>query len=328
MAIIGCGAVSERCHLPALARLRWAPTLLVDRDLGRAQRLAKECGARASAQWEEALTAADAVIVALPHHLHASVGVPLLEAGKHLLLEKPMALDSVSCRALNAAAQRGGAVLAVGHVRRFLPAMRWVQAALAADLLDGVQSFDARDGAPYGWPAQSDFFWKRETAGGGVTIDIGAHVLDLVLWCFGPVLAADYRDDAYGGVEAEAEVRLRLSGHRDGLVELSRTRQLRNTLQVRGSKGSLEVGLYGQSLTAVPTGLLERSFAGLRGDRLPRSQPEDIFVWQLQDWLGAISAGRSPLVPGLEAAATVDLIEALYAARQPWELPWVKGGQP
>ncbi len=324
VAIIGCGAATELLHLPAFARLRLVPALLVDRVEARARRLAAACGSVAATDWTARAGTFDAAVVALPHHLHAAVVGELLAAGKHVLVEKPLALTGAECDALIAAAEAAGKVLAVGHVRRFQPAHRWLKAALDRDVLEGVLSFDLREGAPFGWPAASDFFWRRETAGGGVMLDLGVHVLDLVLWWFGDVLSVEYRDDNYGGLEADAEARLRLSDYREGVVEVSRTRELRNTMIVQGQRGSLEIATFGNRLLGVPTSLLQTELDGLRGDRLPRQAPEDLFVEQLQDWLAATRGERAPFVPASEAARAVRLIEQLYARARRWEMPWVR----
>jgi len=133
-----------------------------------------------------------------------------------------------------------------------------------------------------------------------------------------------YRDDSYGGLEADAEARLSLSDYREGLVEVSRTRELRNTMIVQGQRGSIEIATFGNRLLGAPTSLLQAEFDGLRGDRLPRQTPEDLFVEQLADFLAATRGEREPFVPATEAARAVRLIEQLYAAARRWEMPWVK----
>ena len=124
IAILGCGAVTELCHLPAFRRLERSPALLVDRDLERAQLLADGCGAAVAEHWAPHLDTFDAAIIALPHHLHANVAVELLSQGKHLLVEKPMALGGAACDAMVSAAEASRVVLAVGQVRRFWHANR------------------------------------------------------------------------------------------------------------------------------------------------------------------------------------------------------------
>ncbi len=323
IAIVGCGAVTELCHLPAFGALGWQPAALVDLDVARAQRLAETYGGRACADYHDAIGLCDAAIIALPHHLHAAAAADFLAARRHLLVEKPLALGCPACEAMVQRAAAAGVVLAVGHVRRYWHALRWVKAALDAGLLGALRSFDIRDGSADGWPAASAFFWSRATAGGGVTMDIGVHVLDLVRWWFGEVRSCTYADDDYGGVEADARLTLRLDDHLEGTVELSRLRSLRGTAVIGGELGSLEVGLAGNRLSATPTALLTHRFEGLRGDRLPAQTGTDIFAAQLVAWQAAI-AGTGQIVSGADGAAVVGLVEQLYAVRQRLEPAWVR----
>jgi predicted dehydrogenase len=103
-----------------------------------------------------------------------------------VLVEKPLALNAAECDAMGAAAATGNAVLAAGQILRALAAMRWTRAAIADGLIGPVRSFDVRVGYTHGWPPMSDFYFRRET-GGGVLLDLGAHVLDLLLWWLGDV---------------------------------------------------------------------------------------------------------------------------------------------
>src|SRR5574338_408251 len=94
LAIIGCGAISEQGHLPALKTLGYKPALLVDVDLPRTQRLAKQfrAAAVAPALKPEHFDAIDAAIVATPPLHHGPMCVELLRRGKHVLVEKPMTI--------------------------------------------------------------------------------------------------------------------------------------------------------------------------------------------------------------------------------------------
>ena len=325
LAIIGCGAVTEQFHLPALVALGIKPVLLVDRNLQRAQDLADTFNvSRISDDYDSWVGEFDAAIVALPHHLHAPVCTDLLRRGVHVLVEKPMALTTIECNAMIAAAETGEAVLAVGLMRRFLHVAQWVKAMLDAGVLGPIESFDFREGFVYNWPVASDFFFRRETAGGGVLIDTGAHTLDLLLWWLGDVASFEYYDDNYGGVEADCELHLTLASGAKGVVELSRTRNLRNTAILRGQRGEIEVSLHSNRVTASPKEILAYRNGGVSGNRLPRQSFEELFVLQLKDWLQAIETGQVPLVSGMEAARSIALIEACYEQHRLLKLPWVR----
>src|ERR1041384_3242084 len=100
VAMIGCGAVAERGHLPTLAasseaRLSW----LVDNNEARTSALAARFGAgsRTSPDYRDVIGHTDAAIVALPHSLHGPVCSDLLAHGIHVLVEKPMAMSTGEC---------------------------------------------------------------------------------------------------------------------------------------------------------------------------------------------------------------------------------------
>jgi predicted dehydrogenase len=323
LAVLGCGAVAQIHHLPALSASQSAEAVvLVDADAGRARSLAERFGVPESASdYREVLDQIEAAVVALPNSLHAPVSIDLLQRGIHVLVEKPMALTVRECDEMIAAAEVGGATLAVGLDFRFFDSTRWVEDFLEAGFLGELRGFDLRQGVIPRWPFASDFLLRKETAGGGVLADFGVHVLDLLLVWLGEWESLDYRDDARGGIESDAEIRLRLRSGVEGTVEISRTRNLRNTCLFEGERATLEVGIWDPDPTiTLRFGGQETSLAGRAGDS--RLTFQDVFVRQIDDFAAAIREGREPLVPGREGKRSLELIEACYAARQPLELPW------
>ena len=328
IAVIGCGAVTERGHLPATVKLdRAQVTLLVDKNRSRAEELARRFKVpHVADDYTLTLDQVDAAIVALPHYLHAPVSIDLLKRGIHVLVEKPMALNVAECDAMIEAAQHSGAKLAVGIMRRFLPSYQFVKAIVDTGFLGRIESFDIREGFVYKWPVASDFFFRKETAGGGVLVDTGAYTMDTVLYWFGNCNSLEYLDDNMGGVEANCEIHLQMENGVEGYVELSRTRDLRNTAIIRGEGGTIEVSVRSSSISIHPNGLsskvvgnvLEAQTTALKGESLV-----DLLEAELEDWVEAITSKREPRVPGEEGRKSVALIEACYKNRKPLELRWL-----
>ena len=79
---------------------------------------------------------------------------------------------------------------------------------MESGILGRIESFDFREGTIFDWPATTNSFWRREAAGGGVFADLGAHVLDLLLWWLGDFTSVTYADDSQGGVEADCRLEL------------------------------------------------------------------------------------------------------------------------
>jgi predicted dehydrogenase/nucleoside-diphosphate-sugar epimerase len=319
LAIVGCGAITELAHLPAAARLDGLRvTGLVDRDLRRAETLAARYGVpQAAADAARLDRRPDAVLIALPHHLHGPVSLGFLRRGVHVLVEKPMALTVAECDAMIGAAAAAGARLAVGLVRRFLPVTRLVKAILAGGALGPLASFDVREGRVYDWPTTSDSLFRRETAGGGVLVDAGVHVLDALLFWLGEMEVTACRDDGCGGVEAEAEVHLATAGGARGVVALSRMRELRNTVRLRGAAATLEASFYTGEITlrrGAEVTVLDASadLPCLAGT----AEGMDLFRAQLADFAAAVRGGAEPAVPGAEGRRSVALLEACAAVRE------------
>ena len=329
LAVVGCGAITTLHHLPSIALSdRVEAAVLVDVDAARAKKLAARFGVPVVATDTGGLPErVDAAIVALPNSLHAPVSIDLLRRGVHVLVEKPMAMNVRECDEMVAAAEGAGAVLAVGHEFRFFDSSLLVRNLLRDGLLGEIHRFEMHQGVIPRWPFATDFMLKKETAGGGVLADFGAHVLDLLLWWLGDWADVQYRDDAMGGIESDCELRLTMRSGIAGAVEISRTRNLANTCLFEGSRASLEVGVWDSDpdirlLIAnreVSLAGKARRQGGLAGSGLDFTAA---FVRQLDDFATAVRERREPFVPGREGRRSLALIEACYARRQPLILPW------
>jgi predicted dehydrogenase len=139
-------------------------------------------------------------------------------------------------------------------MRRHLYTAKLAKSFIERGLLGKIQSFSIAEGGIYNWPVASDFFFKRRTSGGGVLIDTGAHTLDLMLWWLGEVKAFEYFDDQIDadGVEADCLMRIVTTSGADGTLELSRTRNLRNTAVISGELADMEVSLRNNYLAVYP----------------------------------------------------------------------------
>lgn len=330
--LVGCGAIGERQHLPRLVeRTDCHVTHLVDADLERAEELAARHDVpRATADFRDLLDeGVEAAIVAVPNVLHAPIAVELLRGGVHVLVEKPMATDVAGCDDMLAASREGGAVIAVGHIRRFAGAVRFGRRVLEDGFLGRLRSFHVRDGFVFDWPIRSPTAFRREWAGGGVLADLGCHVLDILLWWFGDLEVLEYRDDAAGGVEADAWVRLRTEDGVEGVVDVSRTRTLPGSARLVGERGELEIDLWGSG------GALRLGGRTLRGDVLPGTASgrpsqriRDLFRAEHDDFFAAIRERRNPAVTGEAGRRVVELVARCYEMRRPWIFPWTPFAEP
>jgi predicted dehydrogenase len=187
LALVGCGAIAQ-WHRMALASV---PALeiraCVDPVRERAEAMAKQTNGAAFTSVAEALAApgVDAADVMVPHHLHEPIALDVLRAGKHLLLEKPMATSLGACERILGAARASGRVFMVGENAQY-----WPDVLLAKQLIDsGAIGAPITAHAHLFSPAMPEFHgpgsWRlsREQMGGGVALDTGSHFMrPLRMW--------------------------------------------------------------------------------------------------------------------------------------------------
>ena len=322
--VVGCGAVAERYHLPALLA---SPDVRVvafaDPVLERARALAARAeGAAAVASLDELPGQVDAALVAAPNAFHEELALPLLSAGIHVLVEKPMARTAAECDRMRAAAAGGGAVLAVGHDFRHFPVARFAKALFAGGTLGPVQRVELRQSAGGRWPYASTAVLSPD-AGGGVLIDFGVHLLDLLLWWFGDLRAVACRDDAAGGIETECELALELAGAVPLDVTLSRSRALSDTVVVACERGTVEIGVFEPAMVRItPAGGTLPLVGTVPDPEFERAPLATVFGRQLADFVAAIRGESPPAVTGEDGRRVVALAESCYALRRPLRLPW------
>ncbi|MCY3018872.1 MAG: Gfo/Idh/MocA family oxidoreductase [Planctomycetota bacterium] len=186
LAIIGCGgmAATHRAQFGELGS-RLKVTAAVDLDLNRAREAARAVGApHALADFRQALPYADAVLIALPHHLHHPVGMECLAAGKHVLMEKPLANSERECLDLIAAAQAHKAVLMVGYIMRYHPLVVRLKELIDEGKCGEVFHLSIWT-EQYTRVAEGHWAHKAATLGGGQLFSHGCHYIDLLLWYLG-----------------------------------------------------------------------------------------------------------------------------------------------
>jgi predicted dehydrogenase len=224
------------------------------------------------------------------------------------------------------AATATGRPLAIGLCRRFLPAAQEIHRLLQTGLLGRVRRVRAQEGGKFNWPAQSPAFFSRETGGGGVLIDAGVHLLDLLLWWFGEPESIDYRDDAAGGVEANCLARLAFTGVPSVELRLSRDTSLKPFVRIEGDHASLDWNALCPDRLLLRTAGSPQAWQVTLTPSAPSSPPlptfEGIFIEQIRNGIAA-ARGQAPLlVPGIEGIRSLRLIDQCYRQRQAWPMPW------
>jgi xylose dehydrogenase (NAD/NADP) len=242
--ILGCAGIAEKAFIPAVRESRNGVLAgIAARDVSRARDWADRFGFLKSHRTYQELVedpAIDAIYNPLPNDLHAEWSIRAMRAGKHVLCEKPMAMNALEVRAMIGAAESGGVRLMEGFMYKFHPQMEKTLALIREGKIGEVRAVHSsftfqfeRDGANYRWfPAM----------GGGALYDVGCYTLSVARLVFGaePVSAfAAARIDPATGVDMTTAVVLEFPGGRFAQCDSSFESQFQSRLLAVGTEGTL-----------------------------------------------------------------------------------------
>ncbi|MBQ2877012.1 MAG: Gfo/Idh/MocA family oxidoreductase [Clostridia bacterium] len=180
IAIVGTGAIASN-HIKAIeANDKLKLVALCDLNEERVKALAEQRGVPYFLNYKDIPEAVecDAVILNLPHGLHASASIYFLEAGLHVLVEKPMANTVEECDAMNEAAEKSGKKLAIAHVQRYMAVNRKIKEIIDSGELGRLCMYNEQRSINYFLPSRAPWFTSKKMAGGGIVMNYGAHAFD------------------------------------------------------------------------------------------------------------------------------------------------------
>lgn len=350
--IIGAGAISARAFLPGFAEPDspqaargfgdWAfngspgvqVTHLADPQLDRARALADIFHVpHVTTDWRELVASVevDAVGVATPNYLHHEMTVAACRAGKHVLVEKPMATTHAEAYEMVAVAEEAGVVLMVDQVQRFFPIHEVARRVVQAGVLGKVLSVRARfsHAGPEYWSPEGTWFVDRRRAAHGALFDLGIHKIDLIRFVTGKEVRAVTAMTATLAKPIEVEdhgaALLQFADGALGVVEASwASSPWENSIKLYGTAGTLQIGLDSSSPisvefatpltffvnTAAPPGTFDHArYVPAVPERSESGGPFRNFVESI--------AGRAKCAaPGIEAARSLDIALAAFESAE------------
>lgn len=331
-AVIGAGAIGT-VHARLIDALGDEAELVavVDQNLERGGKLAEQYGARAYATPAEAYATEelDAVGICLPSALHADVAIEALEAGKHVIVEKPVDITLEAADRLIAAQRATGLTVSVISQRRFQPPVAQIRAAIDGGALGRVTSGIAESAffRPQSYYDGDDWRGTLAVDGGGALMNQGIHALDLLVWMLGrPVrVSAQTGRLAHEGIEVEdlAGASIVFESGAIGLM-------LASTAAYPGRPVRLTI--HGDEGTAVLDDDALAYFASANGEPPSASAPAGPDGWgatelahleQYRDFVAAVREGRPPAVTleaGRRSLATVLAVYESARTGRPVEL--------
>lgn len=322
LGFIGSGRIAQ-AHLKAAANLpdRVRLVAIAGRRRDRAEAVARQYGIpTVMDDYRQLLRdpAVDAVIITTPNDSHASIACDAAKAGKHILVEKPMALDTHSAEAMVRAAEAAGVTLMVAQSRRFSDAVREMVRRLPeiGEIFRVHVTFLVAFSAP-----PTDWWRSADQAGGLVILLQGSHSLDSIFWWLGRTPArifatAARRNSAWEG-EDEADILCMFPGGAVASAHLSLSAKppVLEALLV-GTKGHFR-------LIEKPTGAPFENFCRLEMNGqvlLEGLQSPSPYTNQLREFADAVRERRAPLASGREVLNVMRMLDAARAS--------VRSGEP
>lgn len=313
--LIGCGDIAAKRVAPALRDQPDSELVAVCRARAElAEPFARRFGARKwYADWPDLVADAevDAVYVATPVHMHAPQTILAAEHGKHVLCEKPMALNPEECDRMIAAARAHRTKLGIAYYRHMYPlVLRLREIAEAGEIgkiilaqINAFERFDPPPGDPRYW------FLRLDQAGGGPMFDFGCHRVEVLLHLFGSVERvassvgrALFEREVEDTAVAILEMRC---GTRAILSVTHAAAHSQDTLDLFGSEGSIHVPALNRGQVLVRT---------KDGDREESHPPHaNLHLPCIDNFVKALQEGGEPAVSGEVGREVASVVQSIYS---------------
>ena len=320
--LVGVGAAAQISHIPTLKRTEGLELVaLCDRDPEKAQRVAQKFQIPfATSRFDNLLEdeSIDAIDICTPNFLHAPMATAALEAGKHVLCERPLARSAAEAAAMVKAAKRADRVLMSALQHRFRADAQLLKKVVEKGDLGEI--FFAKAG----WLRQRTEWdsdeWRRQKreSGGGVVLDLGFQMLDLSLWVLGSPKVQSVTASVHrlrkGEVEDSATAFLRLAGGATLTLELTWGLLMEKDfayVNLFGAAGAallnpfrIHKGMHGTLVNVTPT--LDTS----------RNQFKQSIEAQIVHFTDALRRGQKPMGHAEEILPIMELMDAVYRSAE------------
>ncbi len=323
--IIGCGNIHP-LHAYSIRGLENAELVAVcDERAERAEKSAELFSCRAYTDWKEMAATDDIDVIHLctPHYLHAPMAIYALEAGKHVLTEKPMAIKLEDAERMNAAAEKSGKTLGVIFQNRCNPGSKLVKETLESGVLGKV--ICARC-ALY-WNRQDSYYaadaWRGtwDGEGGGVIINQAIHTLDMMRWFMGSevdYVEASIANRNHPSIEVE-DMAEGIIGYKNSVMT---TFHLVNyygcdehiTIDITCENGKVHMEASKAVITYNDGHVVQKD--NDPNEKVPFAPKKNYWgvghFKQISDFYGSILKGETPHMTGKEAIKTQEMVCAIY----------------
>jgi len=317
--VLGCAAIAMRSVIPGMAHSRRGELLAVaSRDIEKAKETARRFHVdRAYGSYEELLRDpdVDAVYIPLPNHLHKEWTIRAAEAGKHVLCEKPFAMDAAQAADMVAACARAGVVLAEAFMYRHHPRYQQIRDLIDAGAIGELRGIHAT--FTFNSANAKGNFRMDPAMGGGALYDIGVYPITVARLLLGkePEAATVHAlfSPEHGGVDMMAAGLLEFAGGTSMTFDCAMWAAYRNTLEVLGTDGRIEVPSAFICEVEAPSVFYLTTNDGRREVQMPAV---DQFALEIDDFAASVLDRAPQRFAPSDAVANMKVLDAcLRSAR-------------
>ncbi len=322
--VIGLGQIAIKAHLPGYLQAAGCQvTALHSLREQHAKAIAKEFGVPHIYNDCDRLLESkevDAVSICTPNFTHAEIAIKALKEGKHVLVEKPMAINSVEAKAMIQTAKKHKRILMVHQNMRFDPAIRTAEKLLRKGMIGDI--FAAKSSlthkGPQEWSEKANWFFDKKKSGGGALMDLGPHVFDTLSFLLnddavlmGAVAASGREVKLKSGMapvqmDVHASCLLRFKKGAIGMINVGwADNAYHNRFYFYGTKGVMSINLgKGEPITV--------EYRNKPGREFPDLDKDSFSPTIYENFLDSIRKNKTPMVSGEQGLKTIELIEAGY----------------
>ena len=321
VAVIGCGLIGKRRAQTATDHPLSELAIVVDINAAAAEAVAAQYGCESATDWKAAIARLDIDIVAVATHngLLAEIAIAALQAGKHVLIEKPMGRNLAEALKIAEAAKAADRILKIGFNHRYHPALAKAYDLFQAGAIGDIINIRARYGHGGRPGYENEWRGNPELAGGGELTDQGVHIADLIHWFAGlPAEAFAYLQTAIWPIQPLEDNGFGLFRFGNGAIASFHTSwtQWKNlfSFEIYGQQGSLTVEGLGKSYGIERLTIAYRQPEGGVPDLedLVFDLPDTSWELEWQDFMGAIASNTAYWGTPEEGVNAMRMLDALY----------------
>jgi predicted dehydrogenase len=315
--VIGLGGVAQLVHLPNLTKIPNAElTAVAEINKSRRQVISDKFNVKeAYSSYKDMLSKShiEAVIIATPTSTHTEIAIDCLNAGKDVLVEKPLAISSKDAKKIVDVAKKNNRKLMVGMNLRYRPDTMLLRSFINSNEIG--EPFYIKCGWIRKQSSSEKWFTKKQESGGGVIIDLGIHLLDLALWLLDyPEISSVSTQNFFHNTKNVEDTSINCIKCKNSAVinlEVSWSLPVEKDhffLDVYGTKGSFSsnpFNLYKR---------VENDYINLTPTQVdnPTVLFKKSYLNELKSFIGAIKGLNPVFSPGEEAIERMKIIEAMY----------------